>query len=200
MKRWLVVGGLSIVLGYWFLSPSEVRHGPGVLVPEEPEQRDPSDSRAWEAKGYTIRPLAEFRIKARVIRREDYWMGRESDISPVDFVMGWGPMSDESILDRLDITQRSRWYYWSARKLPVAPGTIQSHSANMHMIPGDELVEDLLDGVRAGEVVQIRGYLVQVEAADGWRWRSSLSRTDKGGGSCEVVWVKDLYTVSSGEI
>ena len=47
-----------------------------------------------------------------------------------------------------------------------------------------------LDHVVEGSIVQLRGYLVAVQAADGWRWRSSLSRDDTGGGSCELVFVE----------
>ena len=42
------------------------------------------------------------------------------------------------------------------------------------------------------DVVALGGYLITVEAKDGWRWRSSLSRNDSGGGACELVWVKSL--------
>ena len=31
--------------------------------------------------------------------------------------------------------------------------------------------------------------LVEVRGADGWTWRSSLSREDSGNGGCEVVYV-----------
>ena len=43
--------------------------------------------------------------------------------------------------------------------------------------------------VEAGDRVRIDGWLVQVNAPDGWRWRSSLTREDSGGGACEVVYV-----------
>ena len=42
---------------------------------------------------------------------------------------------------------------------------------------------------RQGDRVRINGWLVEANAADGWRWRSSTSRDDSGGGACEVVYV-----------
>lgn len=196
MNRWPLVLAPALLILYWLISPGEVRHGPGVLAPKEPEQRGLEGAATWQASGYTFRPLADFRIEARVIRREDYWLGRESELSPVDFVLSWGPMSDQRVLDGLHITQRGRWYHWQARQLPIPRREIESHSANMHMIPADREVRSLLDAVRSGDLVRIRGYLVEVQAPDGWRWRSSLSRSDTGNGSCEVVWVEDIRPVA----
>ena len=62
-------------------------------------------------------------------------------------------------------------------------------SANMHLIPADAAVAQALRGVRAGQHVRIDGWLVQADAPDGWRWRSSLTREDSGGGACELVYV-----------
>lgn len=59
----------------------------------------------------------------------------------------------------------------------------------MHMIPGNDRIAQALAGVRKGERVRIDGWLVEANARDGWRWRSSTSRTDTGGGACEVVYV-----------
>ena len=43
--------------------------------------------------------------------------------------------------------------------------------------------------------MRIEGWLVEARAADGWRWRSSLTRDDTGGGSCELVFVRDLQVL-----
>jgi hypothetical protein len=34
--------------------------------------------------------------------------------------------------------------------------------------------------------------LIEAQASDGWRWRSSLTREDTGNGACELVLVKSL--------
>jgi hypothetical protein len=67
---------------------------------------------------------------------------------------------------------------------------IERHSANMHLIPANEWVEDTLDEVREGSLVELRGFLIEAEADDGWRWRSSLTRDDTGARSCEVFFVE----------
>jgi hypothetical protein len=59
----------------------------------------------------------------------------------------------------------------------------------MHLIPADAGVAEALGRVRAGDMVRMHGWLVKIDRADGWRWRSSTTRTDSGGGSCELVYV-----------
>jgi hypothetical protein len=66
---------------------------------------------------------------------------------------------------------------------------IAQHSANMHIIPAGDPIEKELMRIRKGHIVRLGGYLVQVNAPDGWSWRSSLTRSDTGGGACEVVLV-----------
>ena len=127
-----------------------------------------------------------------MLAREDYRLDREAELAPMDLALGWGPMSDESVLAQIEISQSGRWYRWFARQLPIPRRQIERHSANMHMIPADESVADRLDDVRVGEVVALRGYLVEVRADDGWRWRSSLTRDDTGSRSCELVFVEQV--------
>ena len=62
------------------------------------------------------------------------------------------------------------------------------------MIPANEAVAKRLLAVRTGQIIHLRGRLVRVDGKDGWHWVSSLSRTDTGDGSCEVVWVSGLTT------
>lgn len=180
---------LGLVVG-WLLRDDAIEHGPGVLIPEEPRQTDASEARAFEHNGYRIQPLADFVIKARVLGREDYSFDREAELAPMDLALGWGPMSDEAVLDRIDISQSGRWYRWHARQLPIARRDIERHSANMHLIPADGSVEDTLGDIRAGSLVELRGFLVEARADDGWHWRSSLTRDDTGARACELVFVE----------
>ncbi len=137
-----------------------------------------------------LQPLAGFSIDARVLSREDYTMGREATLSPTDLALGWQQMADDAVLSRLDISQSGRWYQYRWQGEPPLPlAEITRSSANMHMIPFDAATARALRKLRRGDRVRIDGWLVEANAADGWRWRSSLTREDTGGGACEVVYV-----------
>jgi hypothetical protein len=73
-------------------------------------------------------------------------------------------MSDESVLDFINISQSGRWYRWSTKNFPIPRREIETHSANMHMIPENKLVESMLGRVRIGDIVELSGSLVRVDA------------------------------------
>jgi len=57
---------------------------------------------------------------------------------------------------------------------------------------GNEEFEKTLLAVKKGELVTVAGFLVEVTRPNGWKWRTSLTRTDTGGGACELVWVERI--------
>ena len=144
-----------------------------------------------QVNGYELKTLAQFALNARALSIERYTLGRESDLSPVDAAFGWGRMSDPEVIERLTISQSNRWYHWRYEgDPPIPPPEIAVSNANMHLIPADAAVARTLQKIRRGQIVRLGGYLVEVRAKDGWRWRSSLSRDDAGQGSCEVILVQ----------
>jgi hypothetical protein len=62
----------------------------------------------------------------------------------------------------------------------------------MHLVPADAAVAAAIERVRPDQTVRLRGWLVEVQDADGWTWRSSLSREDSGNGACELIYVCEL--------
>ena len=188
MKKWFIIGIIAFA-AYQIVQPSAVELGPGVSAPEQPLQTKPAESQTIRIDDYTITPLADFSITAKVLAKKHYRTGREADLSPYDLALGWGRMSDESILNSIKITQSGRWYRWNTKDMPIPRREIESNSANMHMIPANEFVELQLGDVKEGQVISLSGHLVEVKASDGWRWKSSLTRNDTGGGACELIYV-----------
>ena len=183
---------LTGILIYSFWPEKELRHPAGILCPDEPEQTAVTNPVPWQKDEFTITPLASFKIKAFVLSTNSFSLGRESDLSPMDLALGWGQMSNQPIIDGLDISQSNRWYRWKAKVLIIPASEISTHSSNMHIIPANEEVEDVLDELYKGCIIEMEGYLVSVKAADGWHWSSSLRRDDTGGGACELVWAEKL--------
>ena len=183
---------LIVLLGGWALWPAgPVSTPPGVLAPDDPAQTA-CDPQTWEVNGYKVSALASFSMKARVLSTDRYRFDRESDLVPEDVAFGWGQMSDKRVLDQLDIGQSGRWYHWSCKDFPISRGNIETHSANMHLIPADADVRGGILHLRPGQVVSLEGFLVRADSPNGWHWISSLTRDDTGAGACELVYVEQL--------
>lgn len=211
MLRWLLLFIVIAAAAWWLATPTSSPIGatagslatatthaaPGCAPPpalagdDGPVQSaTPAGLAPFALQDAAARPLAGFSVAARVLSREDYRHDREAAYAPIDLALGWGRMREDAVLAGLAITQGGRWYRyrWEAQP-PLPPDEIARSSANMHMIPASPTVAAALEDIEAGDAVRIDGWLVQVEARDGWRWRSSLTREDTGGGACELVYV-----------
>ena len=147
---------------------------------------------------FTIENLSAFEGEFRVLSREDYSMGCEAEVSPVDFALGWGRMAEPQIYKQLSIRQSNRWYYWRYENTPpIDVREIETHSANMHMIPANKEIAKQLSKVQKDDLIYLKGHLVEVRAQDGWIWRSSLTREDTGNGACELFLIEDIRIIAS---
>jgi hypothetical protein len=192
MARYVVAVVVLVFIAYQLVGAREIERPPGVLVADAPLQDALEDGPSWEIGGYQVRALARFELDARVLSAARYRFDREADLAPVDLALGWGPMSANAVLDALDISQSGRFFSWRASEPMIAPGEITRHSANMHMVPLDEAARVTLLDARSGNLVHLRGWLIEAKSADGWRWRSSLTRADSGAGACELVLVESI--------
>ena len=195
MKKLLIIIFVVMLIRELLGVNAPVVLGPGVKVTEAPKQTDLIQAEKFQHKGYQITPLAEFQLTGKILSREDYSFGRESDLSPIDLALGWGAMSDEAVLDKIDISQSDRWYRWQVEEFPIPRRAIETQSANMHMVPANSQVEDMLEKTKQGQIVELSGYLIRAEAEDGWHWQSSLTRNDTGAHACELIYVENVELV-----
>lgn len=180
-----------VAMAIHFWPETVIERTSGVLCPDPPVQEAIAKPKPWLAHDFMITPMARYHIRARVLHRRNYFFGKESDLSPVDLAVGWGNMSDENVLGMMEISQGPRCYRWEAPGRPLPEREIIRSSANMHIIPADDAVNDALAEVYRGSIVTMDGYLVRVTDGN-WRWGTSLSRNDTGDGACEVMWVESL--------
>ncbi|GIW33601.1 hypothetical protein [Meiothermus sp.] len=183
---------------FWFIRDVQARsiaRPPGVLAPQAPYQAplNPWNEVRLEKPGYQFRPVAYFELEARVLSKRLYRYDAAAAISPVDLALGWGRMSDIAVISKLNIRQSDRFYFYAwSQEPPIPPGEIVVSSANMHLIPANDNIRERLERVKPGNLVKIKGYLVNVSGPDGFFWKTSTIRHDTGNGACEIVWVADL--------
>ena len=169
-----------------------VTQPPGVLAPDPPLQREPDRDGALRVRDHSLTPLAEFRVQARVLSTRHY-SDREAALAPVDLLLGWGRLSDSTVVDAMRFSQSGRWGYWRTPGPPPVPEQeILTSMSNMHIIPAEDWIESSLSDLRPGQVVTLEGQLVEAQGDDGFQWRSSLRRDDTGHGACELMLVRSL--------
>ncbi len=196
MPKWLIVLLACGAIWYFWRQPGSVELAPGVMAPNPPLQTMLREYISHRVADIEVAEVAKFKIKAKVLGRKDYLFGRESDLSPTDLALGWGNMSDQRVVDQIEISQSGRFYFWRVSSFPIPRREIQTHSANMHLIPADELVARTIKQVRIGDIVEISGSLVNATTTSGWYWNSSTTREDTGAGACELIWVEDMVIVT----
>jgi hypothetical protein len=167
----------------------------GAIAPNEPLQTDVNDAPAIVLGRWTLTPRATYDITARILSREDYRFDPISDLAPLDLALGWGPMSDNRVLQAFKISQGARFYSWRpvTESLPIDLREVTDHSANTHLIPADPSVASKLARLRmGGQVVHLTGLLVDGVRDDGMTIRTSLTRADSGAGACEFMLVQQV--------
>jgi predicted NAD/FAD-binding protein len=191
MKKLIIL--LLIVAAGWFLLRDQPAHWPGIPAAAEPQQTAKLLPKAFLHEKYTVTPLARYSITAVVLSRDRYRFDDAAKLAPVDLALGWGSMSIADVINELSVSQSGRWYeYTYKNEAPLDPQDIARHSANTHCLPADSAVRKQLLAVRRHDLVTLEGYLVAITTAEGFHWRSSLTRDDTGGGACEVMWVTSV--------
>ena len=102
-----------------------------------------------------------------------------------------GRASDPAWRDKLDYRQQWRFFFWRTEDLALDAGYVIAHSANTHVIPATANLKRALLALDRGDVARLQGLLVDV-SAPGFRWPTSLKRTDHGDQGCEILYVESL--------
>ena len=187
---------IALVVGWYAYSriTGPITYPPGVLIASDPEQTAiGANDQPFQSGAFRLEPLARFALDARVLHRKIYRYDHQAALVPVDLAVGWGRMSDQAVLDQLEISQSARffWYEWQHQP-PIPRSEIVSHATNLHLIPSTSAIGSRCKSLRSGELIHLSGILVQATGPGIGAWRSSLTRTDDGNGACELVWVEQL--------
>ncbi|MFC4733639.1 hypothetical protein [Salipiger abyssi] len=167
------------------------------LAPRAPYQAGLMPVRRSTVNDHEMRAFARFRVEALVLSRHDYRFDRTAGFSSTDLALGWGPMSTPARVEEVEISQARRFYYWRPKPgAQLSARQIRTSSANMHLVLQSAAQREALKQIGKGDLVVIEGYLVDVEAPSGMRWRSSRTRNDAGAGACEIILVETIRRVA----
>lgn len=171
-----------------------------INIRSDPVQEHMSDMSPVEiqAQGYNIKitPKVRYALKGIVLSRKNYSSDWNSIISPCDLAIAWDKMTVTGLYKQIKWSQSNRWYYWRYdEEFPFDNAFIARYSANTHIIPANKNIKAIALNIERGDTVELIGYLAYVTAdkkGNNFWWNSSLSRSDNGDGSCEIMYVTGI--------
>jgi len=146
-----------------------------------------------------IQPQAKYKIAAKVISKAKYHSVGEhasKEFAPYDFILAWGKVATDDLRGKVKFRHGNRWYeYWVKPDSPLSIKYIGQHTSNHHLFYANDDLKKAAARLKKGDIIELTGYLINFSGtADGqpMNWNSSLSRTDTGGGACEIMYVLSL--------
>jgi hypothetical protein len=160
-----------LIFGIWFYETMRpVGQPPGVLAPDPPGITPAAEKPAiFERDGHVLTALAGFEAKARVLSVERYGRDRLARIAPLDLALGWDRLSDTTTFRGVDVAQTERRVVFKSWDPKLSDDEVAASVLNVHVIAANVEVEKELDRLRTGNIVQLRGWLVEAVSGDGWR-------------------------------
>lgn len=187
---------LLVILGVIFFEMTRpVGQPPGILAPDPPSVRMVADKPPlFTRDNHAIEGLAQFKAKARVLSLERYGRDPQARIAPLDVALGWDKLSDSTTFKGVDVAQAERQVVFESYNPELPNELVATMVVNLHVIGADEEVDKKLRDVRRGNVVQIEGWLVEVRAQEGWRWKGEARATSPAMPG-NVLWVQNVEVV-----
>jgi hypothetical protein len=152
------------------------------------------------ADGSALLPVAEFEARGRALNVERFkpYQSLANWVRPSthDIGLGFGPMSDSANVDRFVFSHEGasnglRALFARPRDAMTAQEfeRLAPYITNVHVIPATTAVYDKLRRVRIGELLTLRGKLVNVRDSEGRVASTSLTAGDR---DCEILWLEEL--------
>jgi hypothetical protein len=174
---------LAIVValaGWWILrthhggviTTQAPRPADGVLVSAEPVYGGLDFQTSWMALGaFQQMPQGTIDVTARVLARHDYPRSGIGEVLPTDLVLGWGPMSDNRVIDHVTIRQADRGLTVIPDDTAVITAAAARASTMVVAVYSDfQPHAAALNELRVGNVIHLYGWRLKARLADGSTW------------------------------
>lgn len=149
-----------------------------------------------DQKVSVLKPFSgEFRILGSKVYTDD----AQARFSPIDYAVTRGLFTEPEIARQISINQYDRFLNWKMAKPPIAPKLATELVSNMHIIPANPEIAKVIKQVKRGDLVRIKGELVQVNAKD-LVWKSALDWKGIGDGACKLIRVDSIQWVEKQNI
>ncbi|WP_433847598.1 hypothetical protein [Acinetobacter proteolyticus] len=147
----------------------------------------------------SISVLKPFDGNFRILGSKVYHDDEQAKFSPIDYAVSLGLFTDPAIARTIDVRQYDRYLNWKMNTLPVPPDQAIKLVSNMHIIPANPEIAKQIKQVKRGDLVQLKGELVEIRDKD-LVWKSSLTPGGVGDGACELFRVSSIQWIEKQNI
>ncbi|ENW06588.1 MULTISPECIES: hypothetical protein [Acinetobacter] len=150
-------------------------------------------------KYQSISVLKPFDGNFRILGSKVYHDDEQAKFSPIDYAVSLGLFAEPDIARTISVRQYDRYLNWNMKKLPVPPDQALKLVSNMHIIPANPEIAKQIKQVKRGDLVNLKGELVEVRDKD-LVWTSSLTPGGVGDGACELFRVNSIEWIEKQKI
>ena len=146
--------------------------------------------------------VANYEVSGRVVAKASYISNSvANEAANKDVAIVWGKLATDEYLDMFTWkAPGNRFVYWKTKDMDwyrahTSDREIISLFSNNHLIAANEELSKEINGIKKGDFIRIKGYLVNLFWNENNRdrtWYTSTVRTDDGNGACEIIYVTDI--------
>ena len=141
-----------------------------------------------------ISVLEPFAGEFRILGSKEYTDDAQAQFSPIDYAVTRGIFTEPEIARQISINQYDRFLNWKMARPPIPPKLATQLVSNMHIIPANPEVAKEIKKVRRGDLVRLKGDLVQINSKN-LVWKSALDWNGVGDGACKLIRVESIQWV-----
>jgi hypothetical protein len=170
---------------------------------QEPQQTAVSQApftTVYNEESFVVKPRYAYRLHGLVVsyRLHDSESGMmlhalsKDHLNVADYCVVWGDAADPQLLQDFDFSNGQFTCNYSTRSRQAWEQFNQHQLSNNHLLATDEAVRDAIRDIRIGDQITLSGWLANYQNPTGFERATSTTRTDKGDGACETLFVNEI--------
>jgi len=129
----------------------------GVTIPAPSQETAHPPVSIKTIQGRELVSRSKVRLRGRVLKTRRYYDAHAS-VAPMDLLLGWGPMSDSSVIASSTFVLKNRTFRISPEPGPFVHG--------YHLLPAGREVGLMLGALRPGMLVELKGDRFEIRSGD----------------------------------
>jgi len=152
---------------------------------------------------YRVEPLYQYELHGLVVSYEhhdgNYSLHRlwNDHLNITDICVVWGHNAGQLDLNRFDFWNGEFTCNYKTGDQAAWEQFQPEALSNNHLLVDRRVLRKMIEQVRIGDQVRIRGWLANYSNNTGFSRGTSTTREDRGNGACETIYVKEFRILNS---